>query len=407
MENSMAPTNEKVNKYIPNDLAFSVLSKLSLKSLKRFECVCKSWTLLFENPNFVSMYRNNFISSHISNYDDTSLLLQEIISPFTKEEYSMFYLLSGERFENKVKLDLPPPFYEDGYDIKILGSGSINGTLCLTQRNTPFVLWNPANEEFKVIPLSPIEFVPPYPAHFWDRLGFGYDHIRDDYKVIRNVGFYPLIESTYYSLLQVKQPWNWEDLSDDPIWELYSLRSNSWKKLDANTPRDIWEIKCDQIYMDGICHWWGGEQPEIIKEYLVSFDLIDEVFFTTPMPSYMDKKFYSGLVHLVMLNGSVAFISNYAETTPLHISILGEPGVKESWTKLYIVDLLPSVERPPIEAGNKGIILFKREIEGKRLSWFDLNSQMIEEFDADIDGKWNRNIVIYKKNLIPTEGLND
>lgn len=33
----------------PNDLFFSILSKLPLKSLKQFGCVCKSWGLLFES----------------------------------------------------------------------------------------------------------------------------------------------------------------------------------------------------------------------------------------------------------------------------------------------------------------------------------------------------------------------
>lgn len=37
----------KVSIDIPNDLSFSILLKLSVKTLKHFECVCKSWTLLF------------------------------------------------------------------------------------------------------------------------------------------------------------------------------------------------------------------------------------------------------------------------------------------------------------------------------------------------------------------------
>jgi molecular chaperone HtpG len=47
MEKSMGATNAKVSNHIPEDLAFSILSKLPLKSLKRFGCVRKSWTLLF------------------------------------------------------------------------------------------------------------------------------------------------------------------------------------------------------------------------------------------------------------------------------------------------------------------------------------------------------------------------
>jgi molecular chaperone HtpG len=69
-------TNEKVNKHIPNDLSFFVLSKLSVKFIKRFGCVCKSWAILFENSHFMNIHRNNFITNSISYCDDTFLLLR-------------------------------------------------------------------------------------------------------------------------------------------------------------------------------------------------------------------------------------------------------------------------------------------------------------------------------------------
>jgi molecular chaperone HtpG len=403
MENSTVATNEKVNKHIPNDLAFSIISKLSVKSLKRFGCVCKSWTILFENPHFMNIYRNNFITKNISYCDDTFLLLQEIISPFSREEHSVMHLLYGERFENNVKIDLPPPFYEDGCDIRIFGSVSVNGIFCLSQRNNKFVLWNPTTKEFKVIPPSPIEYVPPYSDRFWDLHGFGYDHVRDDYKLIRQVVFYPLTESIYDSL-GVERPLIWD--KNAPLWEIYNLRSNSWKKLDVKLPYHIQKIACPRLYMDGMSHWYGANEETMTTESLVSFDWINEVFFTTPIPSYCkNRNPYFELVHLIMLNGSVAFISSYVESTVFHISILGELGVKESWTNLFTVDILPSIERP-IEPEKKNIIFFERKREGAGLSWFNLNAQIIEEFT--VKGQRVRHeVAIYKRNLLHTRGLND
>ena len=55
----MDATNENVKistKYILKHLAFLVLSKLPIKSVKRFGCYKKSWNNLFENPSFMSMY---------------------------------------------------------------------------------------------------------------------------------------------------------------------------------------------------------------------------------------------------------------------------------------------------------------------------------------------------------------
>ncbi|KAL2598144.1 hypothetical protein AAZV13_11G205900 [Glycine max] len=77
--------------------------------LKRFGCVCKSWALLFENPHFMNIFGNNFISDHHSYYDDTSLLLRLTV-PIQCKFNSPLFSLSGERFQNRVKLDWLNPF---------------------------------------------------------------------------------------------------------------------------------------------------------------------------------------------------------------------------------------------------------------------------------------------------------
>lgn len=80
--------------------------------------------------------------------------------------------------------------------------------------------------------------------------------------------------------------------------------------------------------------------------------------------------------HLNVLNGSIGCISNYLNTGTFHISILGEIGVKESWTKLVIVGPLSCVNHP-IRIGKKGDIFFKKEED--ELVSFNLSTQKIEE----------------------------
>ncbi|PON71384.1 F-box domain containing protein [Trema orientale] len=41
------------------DVVVLILSKLPIKSLKRFNCVCKSWYSLISSPTFVAMHFNN------------------------------------------------------------------------------------------------------------------------------------------------------------------------------------------------------------------------------------------------------------------------------------------------------------------------------------------------------------
>jgi len=50
--------SDEVCNYVSDDITFSILSKLPLKSLKRFECACKSCSLLFDNPYFMTMHHN-------------------------------------------------------------------------------------------------------------------------------------------------------------------------------------------------------------------------------------------------------------------------------------------------------------------------------------------------------------
>ncbi|XP_004498529.1 F-box protein CPR1-like [Cicer arietinum] len=376
----MALLSEKVSNYISDDLVFSILSKLSLKSLNRFTCVRKSWVLLFENPHFMSMYRKNFISNNRSYYyDDTSLLLKQTLLDF--ENHSMLYLLSGEKFDNRIKLDWPPPFQDNDRHINILGSG-INGILCLYVEGTSskVVVWNPSIQEFKIIPPSPVLSVPPYVNVVLKLHGFGYDSVRDDYKIIRYVDFFPDPYNFKYdsrNVISSKRPYKYK-----PLWEIYSLKSNSWRKLDLDMT-----IFCHylsrrgvqhKVYLNGVCHWLGNTETNMDNICLISFDLSNEVFFRTFIPSITDDGINLELVnyHLGLLNKSIALIFNIIQTQTFHISVLGEIGVEESWTKLFIVGPLPYLGHP-IGIGKSRNIFFIKEND--ELVWCDLSTNTIQE----------------------------
>jgi hypothetical protein len=63
------------------------------------------------------------------------------------------------------------------------------------------------------------------------------------------------------------------------------------------------------------------------------------VFFITPISSDVDNCFDVGAewINLVVLNGSIALISYHDKMNTFHVSILGEVGMKESWTRLFTV----------------------------------------------------------------------
>jgi molecular chaperone HtpG len=413
MENKLvAATNSKVinyipddkvsNNYIPDDIAFSILSKLPLKSFKRFECVQKSWSLLFKKHQFRTMfYINLFSNSHRGSYYDGASLFLRV---FEHNKYNI-YSLFGERFENKVELNHLNPF-ANYFNFQIYGFGSINGILCLYDNRycDTIVLWNPNTQEIKSIPPSPVDLDESRIADvakdfggldvLYFLHGFGYDDRIDDYKLIRYIyimGKHP--DDGVISLDLLKY------ISLHSSWEIYSLRNNSWRKLNVNMPYSLDFFEGTKVYLDGVCHWLCKE--ESYAGCLVSFCLSNEEFFITPIPSKYDYfEFSSRRINLVVLNEYIALIS-YHEDMNFHISILGEFGIKESWTKLLIIRPLFCVERP-IGVGAKGEIFVLSEDE--ELVCLDISMQTVEELGFK---EKDCRIIIYKESNLPIGGISN
>jgi molecular chaperone HtpG len=417
-----AVTNEKVSTYISDDLSFSILSKLPLKSFKRFQCVRKSWSLLYENHHFMSIFRSDFLSNspRCSYYNGSSIILMDF-----KHNKDVFYSFTGERFENKVKLDLSNPFKEN-LDVEILGFGSISGILCLHRHyydnsdNKQIALWNPVTQTIKCLPPSEIELAGlSIPADHTDISsiyvmtllhGFGYDHAINDYKVIRYIEV--MIELSGRCELEDYISVGFSGTNIGPSWEIYSLRSDSWREIPVDMPYSSDRIEGTQVYMDGVYHWlcqnnYGYEYGYWKKHNipfqpsLVTFYLSNEVFCITPIPSDVDDSFdvETNWRNLAVLNGTIALISYYEKTTTFHISIMGEIGVKESWTNLFTIGPLPCVECP-IGVGTKGEIFFIRNDE--ELAWFDLSTQMIEQLGYKAQS-FRCRIINYKEIILPIE----
>ncbi|XP_058774865.1 putative F-box protein At3g21120 [Vicia villosa] len=258
-ERKISPPNaiQLPHRYIPNDVVLSILSKLSLKSFKRFQSVCKSWSLLFDDPFCMNLYRKSFLEKDSTYYVDKSPILYMLGNHYCHRLYSFF----GERFENVVLLKLPKPFEQSKFEI--LGSTDVNGIFCLRIRNyggDEVILWNPTTNEFKKVPSSR---QPNYNEHgFYDHCLVGYDHAKNDFKVAH-------ITFHQSSIPHVSS------------WEIYNLNSNSWKKMDGQI--SPFYLHYNTVYMDGISHWWNGVKS---NPFLMSFDFSTESFMMTHMLSY-------------------------------------------------------------------------------------------------------------------------
>jgi len=177
----------------------------------------------------------------------------------------------------------------------------------------------------------------------------------------------------------------------DPFWEIYSLKSNSWRKLECPGMPDPWGGGFHHVNLNEFCHW-------LMSSYMLSFDFSNEIFFSTNLPSESDilPPLTLREENLVVLNGSILLIVNEFLKTPFHIWILGELGVKESWTKFFVLGPLDFSIMRPIGAGKSHIFIRKEDNE---LAWFDFSTQRIGEIGAKGDLVCMQ-IIIYKKIFI-------
>ncbi|KAL1319096.1 F-box/kelch-repeat protein At3g06240-like [Arachis ipaensis] len=373
---------EKKYDQISNDLALEILAKLPVKSLKRFSCVQKSWLNLLENSNFKSMYYENLKSKTAYS---SSLLLWRNFYDQRGDGNNVYkkdvYLLSGEKYENIVRLVLPSLVEE--YDVPGMVIECVNGIICYSEtygrkgKKLKIGLWNPKTDERKIIPPSIIIDEPGFDLEVSVH-GFGYDNMNDDYKVIQCVYY---IDYEFY----LDGP--------SPIWQIYSLKNNCWKKLELEMNHNEFLEQGSVKYLNGVCHWCCEEYGE---EVIVSFNLSTETFQTTSIV-LVQRNDAPPIRVLVVLNESLALISSLAENSCIEISILGEIGVKESWVKLFTVRHFLEIDFP-FGMGNKCDVIYFIENYNDELASFDvITGKIIHNIGikAEWFGAW-----IYKENLL-------
>ncbi|XP_040959662.1 putative F-box protein At1g47790 isoform X3 [Gossypium hirsutum] len=141
---------------VPEALVTEILSKLPVKSLIRFNCVCKYWCSSFQTPCFISKhYHNNLKKNNLNP------LLQRTDG---NADIPYFSQLSEEKGENfLVKQNIRFPFFI--HDSPCVW-GARRGLFCLHSAlmdDTKVAIWNPSTREFKILPPSSVQR-PTYPG---------------------------------------------------------------------------------------------------------------------------------------------------------------------------------------------------------------------------------------------------
>ncbi|XP_043700373.1 F-box protein CPR1-like [Telopea speciosissima] len=311
----MADFNEKIskveemaNKNLPEVIIADILSRLPVKSLLRFRCICKLWCALIIDPDFIKMHLNRSLANNIYLtfiFSDTSL-------------YSID-LNASKELQVLVKVDHHPKFVN--YATEIVGS--CNGLLCLhntDEEEEDILLWNPSTKRHHKLPIIPRES----PLTHFNVYGFGYDLTTDDYKVVR-----------------VAQPYSKNDY--DNFWHsevnIYSLSTDSWRRIE-DMPFHINYRHVSGVLANSALHWVASREtgPYTESNFILSFDLQDEEYREVSLPDFVDEKIHMSIGVL----GPQLCLRCKIFTVRVEFWVMKDYGVRESWTKQF------SIEQPPL-----------------------------------------------------------
>ncbi|PQM34583.1 F-box protein CPR30-like [Prunus yedoensis var. nudiflora] len=330
----MDSTSSSKLTYIPEEIVREILLRLPAKSLIRCTAVCKSWSFLIKRCNFIDAHLSRKLSfqSNHQIVDGCQLLLLE--------NHTKFNLLSCYGDILSLNPALPggaavtelmnPPILNENTGFAMVQTR--NGLVCLTctkdhKAGDDIFIWNPSIRRYVGLPRP--NFIVNLKNYNIVHHFFGYDSHTNDYKVLRCV-------SDNFTLVAV---------------EIYSLARGSWKTLTTSAPTYFgFDVAADWLFsywavVNDALHWVQLRERRGKNLVIVSFDISTELFGELMIPQDVSVRIieYPNVdchVWISKHKGSVALVECStmfiaSSQTQLHLWVMEEYGVVESWTKLY------------------------------------------------------------------------
>lgn len=264
-----------------NDVVTEILLRLPVHSVLRFKSVCKSWCNIIDSSTFRESHRQN----QSKNNEDETLLLQFTNTCNTDCTWDVSTYNTGN---GKYRKSFPAitEFLNDKGWANFLVAGPVNGLICM-YNETPYsegdawdpsiAIYNPCLDKIKILPVSPICSSLSYESwrmsEFKWVLGFGFDSVTKDYKVVQLTSF-------------------WDGRRTRV--EVCSGTTNAWRELVIDDD----ELFDDEIEGIKSCaHMNSGSWAHFKTENVIlSFDMQNEVFETIPYLVLEDRPYlYLGL----------------------------------------------------------------------------------------------------------------
>ncbi|PSS30791.1 F-box protein [Actinidia chinensis var. chinensis] len=307
---------------LPQHIIIDILSRLPTKTIVQCKCVCKVWRTLIKEPYFVNL--------HLSKSPTTLLIFQpghndsEPDSDTLKlVEFEDNHNCHGLLYDPVMKFDLSFSYPNDRAQITLVGS--VNGLLCFCDyvNDEAIFICNPIVREYVTLPKPKYQRRSPELVYY----GFGFSSVSGEYKVVQ----------IFQRPLSDVDPYKYESQG-----EVYTLGSGKWRSI--GTVPFLYVFRTYSVSLNGNLHWliWDPTIPESIS----SFDVDKEEFRLFPSPPGLTKDLYRSLG---LLEGRLCVCENNSDAD-LVVWAMNEYGVKESWTKEFVIQKSSDLDRLSYDA---------------------------------------------------------
>nr|ABR18784.1 class S F-box protein [Nicotiana alata] len=366
-------------KAVPEDVVIYVLIRLPVKSIMRFKCTSKTLYILIRSTSFSDIHLN-----HTTTSQDESILFKRSFKEEANQFKNVISFLFGvdDAGFDPLLPDLEVPHLTTDYgSIFHQLIGPCHGLIALTD-SVQTVLLNPATRHYRLLPPCPFGCPKGYHRTI-EGVGFGFISILNDFKVVR-------ISDVFWD-----PPYGYPEGRDSKV-DIYELSTDSWRELEpVQVPRVYWLPCSEMVYQEAV-HWFATIEEVVI----LCFDIVTETFRNMKMPDacYSIKQSRYGLI---VLNESLALIcypDPRCAVDPtqdfIHIWLMEEYGVSETWIKKYTIQSLPI--ESPLAVWKDHLLLLQSKI-GQLIS-YDVNSDEMKEFDLHGFPKSLR-VIVFKESL--------
>ncbi|XP_023772206.1 F-box protein At1g52495 [Lactuca sativa] len=263
-----------MSSYLCEELIVEIFTRLPSKSLLRFRSLSQSFYSIICSTDFIRMHT----------FRSPQKLLLKHRNHYKNEDIENFYTLHSEDqlascTSGRYISITPNHFPYNRYSYIV---GSCNGILCLCDylKENHVSLWNPSIRRNLNLADCPLR---------GSRIGFGFDPITDDYKIVSipRYGGHALgiAQSSFVYAMK---------------------RSANWRKIAFHASSSAYKVLPSACFVNGALHWVVVERDSnnVKRFYILTFDLSTDVFgrISLPEPSWEKRR-------VTTIQGSLAVIS--------------------------------------------------------------------------------------------------